>query len=567
MAEVYLAISETQGFSKLQVLKMLRPDLNEDERTEFIQMFQDEGRLAARLNHPHIVQSHDVGFEAAQPFIAMEYLDGQPLSRVQERIWKQQRELSWGMHLLPLCQVLDALEYAHNLTDYDGTPLHIVHRDVSPQNVFVTYTGHTKLVDFGIAKTLESCKTRAGVVKGKVPYMSPEQVVGQPVDHRTDLFSVGVILWETIAKRPMHGTEAMFQILSRVVRGDLPNLREVNPNTPKELVEICERALAVNPADRYPDAATFRQDLDHFIQASGRASANEIGSLVSELFAAERSEVKDAIKRAMARPSGEAANWERDTLRLPPTLSMLTSRTMQTPTFGHAPASSADLEPSVAMEPRSVRTDMEQVPDTAPYDQHQTAKPVHRDTGMTLPSKPRIPLLGAAVAVVLAGFVIAVAASKGKTPPSVAAAATPGIGASTQVGTGSAAQSVQFVAKVHPPNAQLSLDGVVLGQGSYAGSLPVDTASHQFSARAPGYQPHTRELRLDKDVDVVVNLTPSPSPRSNPTPNPSPRSGKAAAPTQPEPVAAPGRRPDPYDKDFSAPKRAVPAPLDTEDPF
>ncbi len=125
----------------------------------------------------------------------MEYLEGQPLSRIQERSWATGEQLPLEMQLYVFMQMLEGLEYAHTLTDYDGTPLHIVHRDISPQNVFVTYSGHTKLVDFGIAKTLESSKTRAGVVKGKVPYMSPEQVVAGHVDHRADLFSVGVMLW------------------------------------------------------------------------------------------------------------------------------------------------------------------------------------------------------------------------------------------------------------------------------------------------------------------------------------------------------------------------------------
>lgn len=203
MAEVFLAVSGSpSGFGKLLVLKVLRPDLPEAERAQFLRMFEDEGRLAMRLSHPNIVQSYEVGSEDGQSFIAMEYLEGQPLSSLQERGWKSVPGISLEMQLYVLCQVLEGLEYAHGLTSYDGRQLNIVHRDVSPQNVFVTYAGYTKLVDFGIAKTLESnSKTAAGVVKGKVPYMSPEQVRGGSIDQRADLFSVGVMLWEAVARR------------------------------------------------------------------------------------------------------------------------------------------------------------------------------------------------------------------------------------------------------------------------------------------------------------------------------------------------------------------------------
>lgn len=324
MAEVYLAVSQQgHGVSKLQVLKTLRRDLSDSERPEYLQMFEDEARLAARLNHPNIVQSHDVGFEEPAPFIAMEYLAGQPLSRLQERQWSSGQVNAWGVELLPICQVLDALEYAHALSHYDGTPLNVVHRDVSPQNIFVTYTGHTKLVDFGIAKTLDSKKTRAGVIKGKVAYMSPEQVRGQAVDHRSDVYSVGVILWETVARQCMHGQEPVLDILNRVVEGRLPQLKDIAPNAPDELCGIVERALACHPDDRYPSASAFREDLDRFLDASGRATERDLGKVVSELFAKERDEIGQAIRKALAQPA--PTGFDPDTLRITPILGMFSA--------------------------------------------------------------------------------------------------------------------------------------------------------------------------------------------------------------------------------------------------
>ncbi len=302
MAEVYLVLSEGPGgFSKLQVLKLMRSDLTDQERPDFLQMFQDEARLAARLNHPNIVQSTEVGAEDGQPFIVMEFLDGQPLNRVQQRARHQGAGFALEMELFVLCQVLEGLDYAHRLTDYDGTPLHIVHRDVSPQNVFVTYTGQTKLVDFGVAKTLESSRTRAGVVKGKVAYMPPEQVTGSGgIDHRADLFSVGVLLWEAVAGQPMHAELSVYESLHRLVRGDLPNIRNVQPEVPDELARILERALKLDPKQRYPDADAFRHDLLEYLEATSKVRARDVGDAVARLFARERNELSGVIRRAMS---------------------------------------------------------------------------------------------------------------------------------------------------------------------------------------------------------------------------------------------------------------------------
>jgi eukaryotic-like serine/threonine-protein kinase len=311
MAEVYLVLSEGPGgFNKLQVLKLMRSDLTDQERPDFLQMFQDEARLAARLNHPNIVQSHEVGAEDGQPFIVMEFLDGQPLNRVQQRA----RHLGGGfpleMELFVLCHVLEGLDYAHSLNDYDGTPLHIVHRDVSPQNVFITYTGQTKLVDFGVAKTLESSRTRAGVVKGKVAYMPPEQVTGSAIDHRADLFSVGVLLWEAVAGQAMHADLSVYESLHRLVRGELPNIRDVAPEVPAELARILDRALKLDPKQRYADADSMRHDLLGYLDTHSKLRTRDVGEAVAKLFARERSEISQVIRRAMSdsNPGKDAAD-------------------------------------------------------------------------------------------------------------------------------------------------------------------------------------------------------------------------------------------------------------------
>src|SRR5260370_910736 len=176
MANVYLAVARgPSGFNKLVVLKCLRSDLASD--TELLAMFLDEARLAARLNHPHVVQTYEVGEYVGRPVIVMEYLEGQVLSSLVQRA-QSNNALPLSLHLRVIIDALEGLHHAHELTDYDGKPLGLVHRDISPQNVFVTFDGHVKVLDFGIAKAATSqSQTATGILKGKVKYMAPEQML------------------------------------------------------------------------------------------------------------------------------------------------------------------------------------------------------------------------------------------------------------------------------------------------------------------------------------------------------------------------------------------------------
>jgi serine/threonine protein kinase len=199
MSEVYLAIARgPAGFNKLVVIKRLLSGLVAD--AHFLDMFLDEARLAARLNHPNIVQTNEVGVADEKYFIAMEYLDGQPLLKIVQR--SLPRALPVHVALGIAANVCAGLHYAHTLADFSGTPLGIVHRDVSPHNIFVTYAGQVKIVDFGIAKaTSRTTETQAGILKGKIAYMSPEHIGGVPLDGRSDVFSAGVVLYETLPRR------------------------------------------------------------------------------------------------------------------------------------------------------------------------------------------------------------------------------------------------------------------------------------------------------------------------------------------------------------------------------
>ena len=189
MADVFLAVADgPEGFRKLCVVKLLKETMAEDD--EYRAMFLDEARLAARLNHPHIVQTFEVGETHGRLMIVMEYIEGQPATRVRRRLTAEQFSLTATVSIL--CDVLDALEYAHGLTNFDGSKLGIVHRDVSPHNIIIGYDGRAKLVDFGIAKSAAAMQqTQAGVLKGKAAYMAPEQAMMRAIDGRADVFSVG----------------------------------------------------------------------------------------------------------------------------------------------------------------------------------------------------------------------------------------------------------------------------------------------------------------------------------------------------------------------------------------
>lgn len=299
MADVYLAVARgPAGFSKLVVVKQLRGSFEAD--AEILAMFLDEARLAARLNHPNVVQTLEVGEDAGRHYLVMEYLDGQPLQRVYGRL---REDLALGTRLRILGEVLAGLHYAHELVDYDGTPLGIVHRDVSPHNVIVTYDGSVKLVDFGIAKANDSqSETRTGVLKGKIVYMAPEQARGERVDRRADVFSVGMMIWEAVAGKRMWKGKTDLAILPDLIRGEIQDLAVAAPDAPAALVEVTRRALAFDPADRHPTALALQRDLDEAIETLGGAGGvRELGTKLGEAFSDHRTRVRAIVDEQLRR--------------------------------------------------------------------------------------------------------------------------------------------------------------------------------------------------------------------------------------------------------------------------
>jgi serine/threonine-protein kinase len=296
MGIVHLAVAQGLArFSKLLVIKELKPEYVEDET--FLEMFLEEARLAARLNHPNIVQTYEVGEEKRRYYLVMDYLDGVSLARVVRR---NSPSFTMNMRLRVICEVLQGLEYAHTLKDFDGSDLGIVHRDVNPSNVFITFDGQAKLVDFGIAKAIDSTiETRTGILKGKPAYMAPEQIAGD-ADARADVFSAGVMIWEAAAGARMWARKGDVEVVAHMLKAEVPNLREVAPDVPEALAQIVEKALAKHRADRYESARALQEALEEYLKGDETATMRAVGTAVSGIFVEERATRKNKIDAQLA---------------------------------------------------------------------------------------------------------------------------------------------------------------------------------------------------------------------------------------------------------------------------
>ena len=311
MADVFLSVARGQmGFNKLAVIKRLRQALAEERA--FRDMFLDEARLAARLNHPNIVHTYEVGEQGGVYFIAMEYLEGQSLNKVLKEALRRKEVIEPEVAARIIADALAGLGYAHELRDYDGRPLSIIHRDVSPHNIFVTYDGHTKLVDFGIAKAaLSSTETEVGVLKGKVAYMSPEQAMGQRIDARSDLFAMGIVLWELIAQQRLMTGESAANTLHKLMNEPIPRLSHVLPGIDANLDMLVARALEKDPQHRWQSASEMRGALESWLSAQPHTARQEdVGRRMASLFGNVREEVQRQIQKHMTTITSAANTQE-----------------------------------------------------------------------------------------------------------------------------------------------------------------------------------------------------------------------------------------------------------------
>ncbi|HEX7670699.1 MAG TPA: serine/threonine-protein kinase [Polyangiaceae bacterium] len=297
MARVYLAVQRGLAGQKaeLVVVKILRPEVIEDEHV--LALFTDEARIAMRLEHPNVIRTREVIAGPPDYLLAMDFQDGRSLLEVVSRLGREAVPLDDHIHVLS--KVLAGLGYAHELTDENGGPFGIVHRDVSPANVLVTYTGEVKLLDFGIAKATGAlAATRDGVVKGKLGYAAPEQCLGQPADPRSDIYAVGVMLWEAIARRRRVSGETWQSVLQARLDDSEPALEEVCPDAPKALMAIVRKGVARDPNDRYPTAREFQTDLETYLtKKRGQAmDPRRIAAMLKPHFDQDRADMRRSIE-------------------------------------------------------------------------------------------------------------------------------------------------------------------------------------------------------------------------------------------------------------------------------
>ncbi|MEL7369460.1 MAG: protein kinase, partial [Myxococcota bacterium] len=381
MAEVFLAHRHDSPHEPL-VIKRILPHIGQDKN--FVQMFTDEARTAANLAHPNVVRILDLGLVDGAYFLAMEYVHGEDIRRIYNRAYKLQRSLPLSHSIRVIADAAQGLAYAHKLKDpLTGDALGIVHRDVSPQNILVTYAGDAKVVDFGIATAAHKVQqTRAGQVKGKYSYMSPEQAKGEPLDFRTDIFALGIILYETTTGTRLFKRTTELATLQAVMQCEFVPPREALPNYPANLESLLLKTLAEKPDDRWQDGADFSAALYDFLYTSGLyVEKEQVGAFIRDLFADPVSEVSAppanipssqpiALAAAEAEPEEEPESSSEPTVaqRPPETPSQAddaqaddrpaTDKMAAQPTAEERPgAGFADVEADSEMGVESTRTD------------------------------------------------------------------------------------------------------------------------------------------------------------------------------------------------------------------
>jgi len=455
MARVYLALKRGAFASqKLVVIKQLRPEFVSDEA--FLTMFMDEARIALQLHHPNVVHTYEVGTDGGDYYLSMEFLEGLTLAQIVRKAGRD--GLPLPVQLWILTQVLAGLGHAHELRGLDGEPLGIVHRDVSPSNVMVTSSGEVKLLDFGIAKAAGALSlTQQGTIKGKLGYVSPEQCLGKPCDARSDLFAVGVMLWEAIAGRRRVAAETSAAAFEARIQDREPAIEEVVPTVAPRLAEICRRALAREPQHRYSSAAHFRADLEEFLDSNyTRVGASKLAAQMVQLFTDEFTALRLRIEQYVQANPSQAS------------------------------------EPA----PRSGAPD--------------STLSMHEPSG---PKRNSRAIFGAAVAAVgIAGAVWTITHESPPAPGSAssatlasASASAPAVVENARPAASSPPIRTHVSVVAFPKQARLFLDGREIAN-PFSAELPRDELGHELEVTAAGYQSEQRLLSLKQDVQLVLEL-------------------------------------------------------------
>lgn len=492
MAEVFLgAHRERPG--DLLVLKRLKEDLDDAEHRA---MFEDEARIMPLLVHPNIVRTTEVGEQLGRRYLAMEYLDGLPLNQCGHRV----TALGERAVLHVITELLDGLHYAHELTDTENKPLEIVHRDVSPQNVFVSYEGRVALVDFGIAKRRGRQEhTATGVVRGKLSYMAPEQALCDQVDRRADLFAAGVVLWELLSGRRFWGDLSDVQILKRMTFGDIPRASDTGLALSAELATTLDKALAPKPEERFASAREMREKLRAC--APGPFRRHDLGQAIAVEAKAHRAGMRALVDAYLEHVRGTSG--------LPGISSPSTPLTaLLTPVPGSLKAVSRDepplLEEAAAVEPDA--SSSQRLPAEKPITETGSATTLELDATPVRPRRVR-QVLGslaiAGLALVAGAGVWLMTGGYKSTPPAALQDREPARNGAASAG---AEEMVAIRLSVTPTTATVELDGMKVSSLPLAASFPKDTVGHRLVVQAEGYESDSRILMFERDVNLSIDL-------------------------------------------------------------
>ena len=316
MGEIFLARLEgAQGFEKLYVVKRILPHLADD--AHFRQMLVEEARVTAKMAHANICQVYELGDQAGQLYIVMEYLEGVTLLPMLRKVSKEQQPLDFGFIGAVISQICDGLHYAHELRERNGDDLGVVHRDVTPSNVFLTESGVAKVLDFGIAKVKDAAvSTQTGTVKGKYAYMAPEQLRGGAVDRRADIFALGILLYEMTALRRLFQRKTDYLTFRAVMEQPLPDVRRYRPDIPAGIADVITRALDREPEQRFASARAFREAVLDGLGPKRPWGQSELGEFVLGHFNAELGRRSQQVQVAIHRPDAATVVGGRPTMPL-----------------------------------------------------------------------------------------------------------------------------------------------------------------------------------------------------------------------------------------------------------
>ncbi|MCK6570423.1 protein kinase [Myxococcota bacterium] len=536
MAEVFKGVSYgVEGFERLFAVKRVLPNISEDQ--EFIEMFIDEAKIAVQLNHANIGQIFELGNAENSYFIAMEFVQGKDLRALFDRVRKRNERIDIPMTCHIVKEVCEALEYAHNKKNERQEALNLVHRDVSPQNIIVSYDGEVKLIDFGIAKAAgKASKTQAGILKGKFGYMSPEQVRGRPIDRRSDIFSLGVVLFELLTLERCFQGESDFSTLEKVRNVDIRRPASLNRDIPPELERIVLKALSRSPEERYQSAAELQDALQKFLYQSGSFYARkDLSGWMKRTFDADfrdeqrklqafREYARENIPEARRASSTPGIVREPDTLPTP-------NDAPPPPRAGTGPAFKAQL-PSLSWEDDEVETSIwDQKPsDIIAVQDVQGTPPAHRDPPAfgapaaapagPLPSEARPALSDTELLLPAQATLPARRAGDGRVAALIGITAVALLVAGVIVWMALSGQSApaRLTFETTPRAVTIFLDNALLHQGATPFSTDGVTAgTRHLRVEAEGYKPHAQDLLLEPGTEQKLTINLSPAQRSDDT--------------------------------------------------